>query len=87
MQMATCTLICLISMQSEIFSSNGYIKYVSQTDGSMDLLVKLNELKQKSFTYVYNNEKIQKIIYIQNRREVILATLEIVKKKLINWRK
>lgn len=74
-------------MQSEIFSSNGYIKYVSQTDGSMDLLVKLNELKQKSFTYVYNNEKIQKIIYIQNRREVILATLEIVKKKLINWRK
>jgi len=53
----------------------------------MDLLVKLNELKQKSFTYVYNNEKIQKIIYIQNRRETILATLEIVKKKLINWRK
>jgi len=36
---------------------------------------------------VYNNEKIQKIIYIQNRREVILATLEVVKKKLINWRK
>jgi len=45
MQMAICALICLISLQSEIFSSAGYIKYVSQTDGSMDLLVKLNELK------------------------------------------
>lgn len=51
-------------MQSEIFKSSGYIKYVTQADGSMDLLVKLSNLKRLSFTYIYNNEKIRKILSI-----------------------
>ena len=55
-------MISIISLQSEIFKSSGYIKYVNQVNGSMDLLVRLAALKQKSFTYVFNNLKIKKIL-------------------------
>jgi hypothetical protein len=62
MQVVIALMICLISLQSEIFSSEGYKKYVTQTDGSMDLIITLSKLKQLSMTYVYNNLKIQKIL-------------------------
>lgn len=58
MQVAICFMICLISLQSEIFDSEGYKKYVTQTDGSLDLIIQLAAFKQKSLTYVYNNLKI-----------------------------
>ena len=56
-QIFICLQICLISLQADIFRSPGYLKYVTQTDGSMDLLVSLSDLKKKSITYVFNNEK------------------------------
>jgi len=59
-----CFMIAIISLQSEIFSSEGYLKFVTQTDGSMDLLVKLADIKAKSISYVFNNLKIRKIISI-----------------------
>lgn len=62
MQIAICFMICLISLQTEIFASEGYKKYVTQTDGSLDLIIQLASIKQKSLTYVYNNFKIQKIL-------------------------
>lgn len=39
MQIAIGVMICLISLQAEIFDSEGYKKYVTQTDGSMDLII------------------------------------------------
>lgn len=41
MQIAISFMICLISLQAEIFDSEGYKKYVNQTDGSMDLIIQL----------------------------------------------
>lgn len=41
MQVAIGLMICLISLQAEIFDSEGYKKYVTQTDGSMDLIIQL----------------------------------------------
>jgi hypothetical protein len=41
--------------QAEIFRSYGYKKFVTQTDGSMDLLVKLASDKAKGITYAFNN--------------------------------
>jgi hypothetical protein len=58
MQIAISIMITLISLQAEIFNSEGYKKFVTQTDGSMDLLVKLAKQKQESLTFVYNNLKI-----------------------------
>jgi len=52
----------------------------------MDLLVKLAGQKAKSLAYVYNNMKIRKIISFQRRREVIVATVEKLRKKLVRWR-
>ena len=78
--------ITLISLQVEIFKSEGYNKYVTQTDGSMDLIMNLAEYKQKSLTYVYNNIKIQKILKNQRKREIIIQTVQKVKEKLIRWR-
>lgn len=74
-------------MQSEIFRSPGYVKYVTQVDGSMDLLVKLAQLKRLSFTYIFNNEKIRKILSIQRRKETIKQTVQKLKEKLARWRK
>lgn len=79
-------MICLISIQCEIFNSPGYQKYVTQTNGSMDLLVQLADLKAKSIAYCYNNNKIRKIISIQRKKEAILATVEKLKEKLQRWR-
>lgn len=39
LQVLNCVIISFIALQSEIFNSAGYVKYVTQTDGSMDLLV------------------------------------------------
>ena len=86
MQLLNCVIICIISAQTEIFNSPGYVKYVTQTGGSMDLLVSLSELKAKSITYQFNNNKIRKIISIQRKKEAILATVEKLKEKLQRWR-
>jgi len=79
-------MISIISLQSEIFKSPGYLKYVTQLDGSMDLLVNLAEAKRRSFTYVFNNDKIRQILSIQRRKEQIKETVEKLKEKLIRWR-
>lgn len=79
-------MICAISLQSEIFRSWGYHKYVTQSDGSMDLIVQLADLKAKSIAFTFNNLKIRKIISIQRRKETILATVEKLKEKLKRWR-
>jgi hypothetical protein len=57
-------MITFISLQTEIFTSAGYKKFVTQKNGSMDLLVQLSNLKAKSISYVFNNYKIRKIISI-----------------------
>jgi hypothetical protein len=80
-------MICALSFQSEVFHSSGYTKFVTQTDGSMDLLIKLAELKAKSIAYIFNNKKIIKIIMIQRRKEVILNTVSKLRDKIIRWRK
>lgn len=86
MQMLTCFILATISMQSEIFESTGYKKFFEQTDGSMDLLIKLSVLKQQSMAYVFNNSKIIYILKVQHRREMIIKNLEAIKKKLVRWR-
>lgn len=63
-QCMNCVIICFISVQIEIFKSFGFEKFVTQKNGSMDLLVSLATLKSKSISYVYNNKKIRKIISI-----------------------
>ena len=80
-------MICAISLQSEIFSSWGYDKYVTQTDGSMDLIVQLAELKAKSIAFTFNNLKIRKIISIQRRKETVRATVAKLEEKLRRWRR
>ena len=55
LQILNCVIIAVIALQAEIFRSPGYQKYVQQTDGSMDLLVQLADLKAKSVTFVFNN--------------------------------
>ena len=62
LQCLNCIMICALSFQSEVFHSTGYMKFVTQTDGSMDLLMKLAEQKAKSIAYIFNNKKIRKII-------------------------
>jgi len=86
LQILNCVLITIIALQAEIFSSAGYLKYVTQSGGSMDLLVGLAPLKAKSTTYIFNNFKIRKIISIQRKKEAILATVEKLKEKLARWR-
>jgi hypothetical protein len=52
----------------------------------MDLLVKLSSRKAESISYVFNNQKIRKIISIQRKKETILAAVDKLKEKLKNWR-
>jgi len=87
MQVLNCYMICIISFQSQIFNSTGYKKFITQKDGSMDLLVQLSLLKAKSMAYIYNNKKIQKIVVTQGRREQILANVKELKEKMTRWRK
>lgn len=42
----TCFMIVMITFQVEIYRSNGYIKFVTQSDGSLDLLMNLSQLKK-----------------------------------------
>jgi hypothetical protein len=81
-----CFIVAIILLQSEIFSSAGYLKYVTQQNGSMDLLLQIPELKAKSITYMYNNYKIRKILSIQRKRESTLKTVERLKEKIFRWR-
>lgn len=74
-----CFILAIILLQSEIFNSAGYLKYVTQQNGSMDLLIQLADSKAKSITYVFNNYKIRKILNIQRKREQTLKTVEILK--------
>lgn len=86
LQILNCIMICSISLQAEIFNSSGYLKYVTQANGSIDLLVSLSELKAKSIAYTFNNLKIRKIISIQRKKETILATVDKLKEKIKRWR-
>ena len=86
MAVLNCYMICIISFQAQIFNSYGYQKFVTQKDGSMDLLVQLSLLKAKSMAYIYNNHKIKKIVVTQGRREQILANVAELKKKMSRWR-
>ena len=54
-------------MQKEIFFSYGYSKFITQKDGSMDLLVQLAAEKAKALTYAFNNSKVKKIVKIQQQ--------------------
>lgn len=85
-EILNCFMICMISLQSQIFDSAGYQKFCTQKDGSMDLLVNLSYLKAKSMAYTYNNYKIRKIMAVQKRKEIILNTVEKVRDKLKRWR-
>jgi hypothetical protein len=51
-------------MQKEIFFSYGYSKFITQKDGSMDLLVQVASDKAKALTYAFNNSKVKKIVKI-----------------------
>jgi len=86
LQCINCIMICMLSLQTEIFESPGYKKFVTQRDGSMDLLMQLSDLKAQSIAYCFNNEKIRKIISIQRRKESIYSTVDKIKTKLIKWR-
>lgn len=81
-----CFIASIIMLQSEIFSSAGYLKYVTQHNGSLDLLMQLAEVKAKATTYVKNNYKIRKILSIQRKRESILKTVDKLKDKITRWR-
>jgi hypothetical protein len=85
-EVMNCFIVAMIMLQSEIFSSAGYLKYVTQQNGSMDLLIQLSELKAKSITYVWNNYKIRKILSVQRKREATLKTVEKLKEKIQRWR-
>ena len=85
-EMLNCGMICIISLQSQIFDSYGYQKFIAQKDSSMDMLMKLAETKAKSIAFVYNNYKIRQIYKIQHRKEVIMATVEKLKEKVVKWR-
>lgn len=74
-------------MQKEIFYSFGYRKFITQKNGSMDLLVKLAQEKARAMTYAFNNTKIKKIIKIQSDKEKILLIADKLKNHLVNWRK
>lgn len=86
MQVLNCFIISIIMLQSEIFDSAGYQKFVTQDDGSMDLMIQLGVMKAKSITYVFNNKKIRKILSIQRKRESIMGTVDKIKEKIIRWR-
>jgi hypothetical protein len=60
-QLLICAVASGIIFQRGIFTSYGYQKFVSQSGGSMDLLMQLSSLKSKSITYIFNNSKITKI--------------------------
>ena len=81
-----CILICILSLQTEIFESYGYQKFVTKKDG-MDKLIKFSKIKAYSIAYTINNRKLQKVFSIQRRREVIEETVEILKMKINNWRR
>lgn len=85
-EVMNCFIVSIIMLQSEIFSSAGYLKYVTQANGSMDLLIQLSDLKAKSITYVYNNYKIRKILNLQRKREATVKTVEKLKEKIKRWR-
>ena len=55
MQLLNCVIIAIILLQADIFNSYGYKKFVTQTDGSLDLLIQLADLKSKSKAYIFNN--------------------------------
>jgi hypothetical protein len=82
----TCFIIALISMQREIFRSAGFKKYTTQKNSSMHMLVQIAVPKAKAITQMFNNAKIQKIVSIQKRREIINNTIERLKDKINNWR-
>lgn len=42
--------------------------------------------RAKMMTQIFNNYKVKKIVAIRQRRETILKTVEVLKKKLVNWR-
>jgi len=52
----------------------------------MDLMIQLGVMKAKSITYVFNNNKIRKILSIQRKRESIMGTVDKIKEKIIRWR-
>lgn len=52
----------------------------------MDKLMQLAETKAKSIAYMYNNYKIRQIYKIQHRKELIMATVEKLKEKVVRWR-
>lgn len=85
-QMMNAFIVAIILLQSEIFSSPGYLKYVTQPNGSMDLLMQLSDVKAKAMTYVFNNYKIRKILSINRKREATLKTVERLKEKITRWR-
>jgi len=45
MQFLNCVIITTIMLQSEIFDSAGYLKFVTRSGGTMDVLIQLAEVK------------------------------------------
>jgi len=80
-------MISFLSLQTEVFKSPGYKKFVTQKGGSMDLLMCLAPKKAQSLTFTFNNSKIKKIISIERRKELINETVQKLRERLIRWRK
>ena len=86
LQCLNCIMINFLSLQTEIFESFGYKKFVAQKNGTMDKLLYLSDLKAQSMAYCFNNQKIRKIIQIQRHKETVSEVVEQLKQKLKNWR-
>jgi hypothetical protein len=86
-QCLICFTIFLVVLQSDIFNSSGYSKFVTEIGGSLDGIMKLSDDRAKIITWIFNNHKIKKIMSLQKKRETIMATVERVREKLINWGK
>jgi hypothetical protein len=76
----------MLCLQRGIFESYGFKKFVTQKDGSMDLLLHQAITKGKMMAQMFNNYKITKIVAAKKRRERIMATFDKLKKQLVNWR-
>jgi hypothetical protein len=81
-----CIIIAMLCLQRGIFESYGFKKFVTQKDGSMDLMLHQAITKGKMMAQMFNNYKITKIVAAKKRRERIMATFDKLKKQLVNWR-
>lgn len=79
-----CFMFTMIMIQEAVFESGAYKEFIT---GRLPMYRILSTMKAQACAYLFNNQKIRKVIITRDEKSKLLKKLSVVQKQLQRWNK